>query len=188
MGTADMDSDDKLPRSTDIVAPRPAAERRSIRPVHVVVGLLVALLAIGGVSFAFRRASDDLAAIHRDTAASVNRVNALSEQLAHATTERDRSLHEAALARAAYEQARDAHERGADALHAELADLDSARRQAYASLLDANARDAQLTALHSCLDGVWQALDMLGVGDVNGWKQRMQGVTGVCAQAQGAAA
>ena len=183
-----MEVDDKLSRTIDVIPARPPVNRprRALR--YGAAALAVVLLAVGATAFAFRRASDHLDAIRRDTAASADRVAALGNQLAHATTERDRSLHEAALARAAYDRARDAHAESAAALRVELADLETARRQAYASIVDANTRGAQFNALRSCLDGVWQALDMLGVGDVNGWQQRMQSVAGVCNNAQGTAA
>ncbi len=179
-----MDDDDKMPRAR---GGRPT-RRRAIAAIATVACVLAVALAVGGAVVAFRHASHHLHAVRRDTAASAGRVASLTAALAQASTARDRSRHEAAVAHAALEAARSAHLRGEAALRAELADLDTTRREAYASLVDANARTAQLAALHTCLDGVSQALDMLGAGDVHGWQNRLRSIDGVCKQAQAATA
>jgi hypothetical protein len=125
--------------------------------------------------------------VRSDAVASKDRVGTLGNDLAMATSARDRSRREAALARTALETARAAHLQSADELAAERSDLDRARTQAYASLVDASQRSVQLTALHTCLDGVSQALDMLGSGDVNDWQHRLQQVDGICRRAEAVA-
>ena len=130
-GRRNMDGDDKLPRSTDIGPSRTPGEpmlRHDNFLTVGIIGLVVVLLAIGGVSDAFRSASNHLDAVRRDTAASASRITALGAQLAQATNQRDRSLHEAALHRVRpTSRHAAAHAHSAAALKAELADLDAAR-------------------------------------------------------------
>ncbi len=161
---------------------RPTQRRRIWMPVAAVV-IVIGLIA-GGATIAFVHGSRHLAALRNDNHATLSRVAVLTDQLAAATDERDRSLHAAAIARAALERARSAHERGASALSAQRADLASARRQAYASLLDATKRNAQLAALRDCLDGVSRALNRLSVGDVGGWQRTLRSVDPTCQRAQ----
>lgn len=178
-----MDGDDKMPRREALTARGRGALR-----VRVVAAVVVLALVAAGVVVAFHRSSHHLASLHHDAAASSDRVSTLTSQLATATSQRDLSLKEAAVARAALEAAHAAHLHSAAALRDERAGLLAAQRAAYISIVDTNSRATQLAALHTCLDGVSQALDMLGAGDVSGWQNRLQSIDAVCKQAQAAAA
>ena len=181
--TAELHEDDRVPLWTDLaLVPRVSSTYRHVRTIVSIV--IVLALLVTAVVVAFRRVSDDITAVHHDTVASVGRVQSLTNQLASAANGRDRSLHEAALARAALGQARTAHLRSADALAAERDELDRARREAYISLTDQSAQNAQVEALHSCLDGVSQALNLLSVGVVDGWQHTLESIDGVCRRAE----
>jgi hypothetical protein len=187
--TAEFHDDDKVPQWTTLALIPRASNTTGHRRVafKIVAALIVVALVVTGVALAFHRAADNLASVHRDSAASAERVATLTNELAHATNARDRSLRAASIAAVALGDARTAHLRSAQALNDELAQVDDARRQAYLSLVDANTRTAQLAALHTCLDGVSQALDMLGAGDVHGSEVHLQSIDGACQQAEAAA-
>ncbi|HEY1739609.1 MAG TPA: hypothetical protein VGI86_12905 [Acidimicrobiia bacterium] len=178
-----MDGDDKMPRR-EALSDR---GRNGLR-VRVIAAVVVLALVTAGVVVAFRHSSHHLAALHHDITASAGRVSTLNSELATATDQRNRAQHEAALARAALASAMSTHVDSADTLQAKQEDLADARRKAYKSLVDQGARTAQLAALNGCLNGVSQALDLLGVGDVNGWQNTLRSIDGVCRQAQAAIA
>ena len=178
-----MDGDDKMPRRGALIT-----RDRVPLVARVVACIVVLAVIVTGVGIAFRNSSHHLASLHHDLAASAVRVSNLTSALATATGQRDRAQHEAAVARAALEAARNTHLDTVDTLSAKREDLADARRQAYASLVDQGARTAELAALNGCLNGVSQALDLLGVGDVNGWQNSLRSIDGVCRQAQAAIA
>ena len=176
-----MDADDKMPHWT--------GSSRALRTrwrtfVALAVAIVVLAVAVGETVAAFRRSSDHLAAVRRDTTASRGRVATLTDQLAKATDERDRSRRAAAVARAALEQAQTAHQQSAEQLAAERSDLNIARKKAYLGLVGLNNLSAQLTALHSCLDGISRALNLIAVGEVDFWQQQLKSVDPVCQEAE----
>ena len=166
------------------VAARASTRRRSL-PTGVVAGVIALVVIVGGaVAWHFHSLARTTARTQDELDATNARAAGVAADLRAADAARDQAVAAERLARHTLQDARTTSAQARHDVAAQRARLGQARLAVERSLVGARADVARLITLRQCLDGVSDALNRFGTGDVAGAEGALQASAAVCNQAE----
>ncbi len=151
---------------------------------------LLALLIVAIAAVAAQRlvaGARDLSTTRHELDASRARLAHLGADIRAAGAARRDAQRRAAAAVAVLDSERDRHDAASRNLRVAKEQLAVVSHDLAASLRGEQQQGDQVAALQLCLDGVSQALNRIGVGDVHGWQAAIAAVDPQCHMAAGGA-